>query len=117
MVTGNRRSQSLCPPQALGVLPHPSALSGAASALVSNQTLETLDLGQNALGLSGVTVLLEALRDSSGPLRTLRLKMDAWNAKVQEVLREVKESNPGLTLDSAVGTKAPSCCQFFFSTP
>ncbi|XP_076695790.2 NACHT, LRR and PYD domains-containing protein 7-like [Callospermophilus lateralis] len=88
-----------------------------ASALVSNQTLETLDLGQNALGLSGVTVLLEALRDSSGPLRTLRLKMDAWNAKVQEVLREVKESNPGLTLDSAVGTKAPSCCQFFFSTP
>uniref|UniRef100_A0A8C9UPY8 NACHT domain-containing protein n=1 Tax=Spermophilus dauricus TaxID=99837 RepID=A0A8C9UPY8_SPEDA len=88
-----------------------------ASALVSNQTLETLDLGQNALGLSGVTVLLEALRDSSGPLRTLRLKMDAWNTKVQEVLREVKESNPGLTLDSAMGTKAPSCCQFFFSTP
>jgi hypothetical protein len=43
-----------------------------ASALASNQKLETLDLDQNNLGQSGLIVILEALRDSHGPLKILR---------------------------------------------
>ncbi|XP_047383243.1 NACHT, LRR and PYD domains-containing protein 7-like [Sciurus carolinensis] len=94
----------------------PLHCQGLASALKSNRTLVTLDLGQNALGLSGVAELLEALKDGGGPLRTLRLKMDEWKARLQVLLREVKESNPRLTVESAPGSTAPSCCRFFFST-
>lgn len=45
-----------------------------------------------------------------------RLKMDEWKARLQVLLREVKESNPRLTVESAPGSTAPSCCRFFFST-
>ncbi|XP_037379697.1 NACHT, LRR and PYD domains-containing protein 7 [Talpa occidentalis] len=84
-----------------------------AAALVSNLRLETLDLGQNDLRQRGVMVLLEALKQSNGPLKTLRLKLDAPSMEVQALLREVKGSNPWLTVEwSDVGTARSSCCDF-----
>uniref|UniRef100_A0A8C8YTW3 NACHT, LRR and PYD domains-containing protein 2 n=1 Tax=Prolemur simus TaxID=1328070 RepID=A0A8C8YTW3_PROSS len=82
-----------------------------ASALISNQKLETLDLGQNNLGNSGVTVLFEALKQKNGPLKTLRLKAYDYNLKIQKLLEEIKEINPRLTIEyNVAGTTRLSCC-------
>ncbi|XP_037015737.2 NACHT, LRR and PYD domains-containing protein 2-like [Artibeus jamaicensis] len=70
-----------------------------ASALPSNQRLEVLDLAQNTLGRDGIMVLLEALKHSHGPLMILRLKMDEPNGEIQKLLQELKDSNPGLTIE------------------
>ncbi|XP_019483407.1 PREDICTED: NACHT, LRR and PYD domains-containing protein 7-like [Hipposideros armiger] len=70
-----------------------------ASALTSNQRLETLDLGENILGKSGIAVLFEALSKNNSPLKTLRLKMDESSVEIQKMLKEVKDSNPKLTID------------------
>nr|XP_042126219.1 NACHT, LRR and PYD domains-containing protein 3-like isoform X3 [Peromyscus maniculatus bairdii] len=43
-----------------------------ATAIASNLKLETLDLGQNILGKSGVTVTLDALKDNTVHLKTIR---------------------------------------------
>ncbi|XP_023592135.1 NACHT, LRR and PYD domains-containing protein 7 [Trichechus manatus latirostris] len=43
-----------------------------ASALINNNSLESLDLGQNILGQSGVTLLFEALKQKNGFLQKLR---------------------------------------------
>nr|XP_044989270.1 NACHT, LRR and PYD domains-containing protein 7 [Jaculus jaculus] len=83
-----------------------------ASALASNQKLQTLDLGQNCLGPTGVAEILEALKDNSGPLKTLRLKIDKSNAKIQTLLKDVKENNPSLKIDVA-SVAAPSYHDFF----
>ncbi|XP_066228698.1 NACHT, LRR and PYD domains-containing protein 7 [Saccopteryx leptura] len=85
------------------------------SALTSNQRLEALDLGQNMLGQSGLTVLFEGLKRSRGPLKTLRLKMDRSSVEIQKLLREVGDSNPRLTVEweDTVMTRS-SCCDFPF---
>ncbi|OWK15949.1 hypothetical protein Celaphus_00004889, partial [Cervus elaphus hippelaphus] len=70
------------------------------SALRSNQNLITLDLGQNSLGSSGVNKLCDALKLQICPLQTLRLKIDESDARIQKLLREMKESNPQLTIES-----------------
>ncbi|XP_036894032.1 NACHT, LRR and PYD domains-containing protein 7-like, partial [Sturnira hondurensis] len=70
-----------------------------ASALGSNQRLEALDLGQNTLGQDGIMVLLEALKQSHGPLMILRLMMDEPNGEIQQLLQELKDVNPNLTID------------------
>ncbi|XP_012498444.1 PREDICTED: NACHT, LRR and PYD domains-containing protein 7 [Propithecus coquereli] len=89
----------------------PFSCQDLASALISNQKLETLDLSQNNLGNSGVTVLLEALTQKNGPLKTLRLKAYDCNWKIQKLLKEVKEINPRLTIECNVArTTGVSCC-------
>lgn len=69
-----------------------------ASALTNNQRLETLDLGHNILGKSGIMVLFEALKQN-GCLKILRLKMDESGLEIQKLLKEVKDSNPKLTIN------------------
>ncbi|XP_055266532.1 NACHT, LRR and PYD domains-containing protein 7 [Moschus berezovskii] len=85
-----------------------------ASALISSRSLETLDLGQNTWGQSGIMALLKALKQNSGSLRTLRLQMDRSTVEVQRLLKDVKESNPRLTIESNdARTTRSSCCDFF----
>lgn len=89
-----------------------------ASALASNQKLEALDLGQNTLGQDGIMVLLEALKQSPSPLMTLRLKMDESSGKIQKLLRELKDSNSKLTIDSQnARVSRSSYGDFLFWTP
>ncbi|KAF6078829.1 NLR family pyrin domain containing 7 [Phyllostomus discolor] len=89
-----------------------------ASALTSNQKLEALDLGQNTLGQGGITVLLEALRQSPSPLMTLRLKMDESSGVIQKLLQELKDSNPKLTINSQnARVTRSSYGDFLFWTP
>ncbi|TEA35503.1 hypothetical protein DBR06_SOUSAS20510088, partial [Sousa chinensis] len=91
----------------------PFSCQDLASALISNQSLETLDLGQNILGQSGVMVLLEALKQKNGPLRTLRLKIDKPTVEIQKLLKDVKESSPQLTIEcNNARTARPLCCHF-----
>ncbi|XP_069408092.1 NACHT, LRR and PYD domains-containing protein 2 isoform X3 [Ovis canadensis] len=78
----------------------PFCCAELSSALRSNQNLITLDLGQNSLGSSGVNMLCDALKLQSCPLQTLRLKIDESDARIQKLLREMKESNPQLTIES-----------------
>ncbi|XP_070242893.1 NACHT, LRR and PYD domains-containing protein 2 [Bos mutus] len=78
----------------------PFSCAELSSALRSNQNLITLDLGQNSLGSSGVNMLCDALKLQSCPLQTLRLKIDESDAQIQKLLREMKESNPQLTIES-----------------
>uniref|UniRef100_A0A673UJW8 Uncharacterized protein n=1 Tax=Suricata suricatta TaxID=37032 RepID=A0A673UJW8_SURSU len=77
----------------------PSCCQGLASVLLSAQRLETLDLGQNILGRSGITVLLEALKQNNGPLKSLRLEMDESSTEIQKLLKDVKDINPNLTIE------------------
>ncbi|KAM5207515.1 LOW QUALITY PROTEIN: NACHT, LRR and PYD domains-containing protein 2 [Hipposideros larvatus] len=67
--------------------------------LVCSQNLVTLDLGQNSLGYSGAKMLCDALKLQNCPLRTLRLKIDKPDAQIQKLLKEIKESNPRLTIE------------------
>ncbi|XP_066874900.1 NACHT, LRR and PYD domains-containing protein 7 isoform X1 [Kogia breviceps] len=91
----------------------PFSCQDLASALTSNQSLETLDLRQNFLGPSGVTALLGALKQKNGPLKTLRLQIDKSTTEVQTLLKDVKESNPELTIESNnARTARPLCCNF-----
>ncbi|EHH59898.1 hypothetical protein EGM_10123, partial [Macaca fascicularis] len=84
------------------------------SALISNQKLETLDLGQNHLWKSGIIQLFRVLRQRTGSLKTLRLKTYETNLEIKKLLEEVKEKNPKLTIDcNASGATAPACCDFF----
>ncbi|KAB0351488.1 hypothetical protein FD754_016345, partial [Muntiacus muntjak] len=78
----------------------PFCCTELSSALRSNQNLITLDLGQNSLGSSGVNKLCDALKLQICPLQTLRLKIDESDAQIQKLLREMKESNPQLTIES-----------------
>uniref|UniRef100_A0A8D1TM72 NACHT domain-containing protein n=1 Tax=Sus scrofa TaxID=9823 RepID=A0A8D1TM72_PIG len=90
----------------------PFSCQDLASALLSNQSLETLDLGQNILGQSGVTALLEALKQKHGPLKTLRLKADE-STKIQRMAEAVREGNPQLTVEwNHTGTRRSLCCDF-----
>ncbi|XP_017658519.1 NACHT, LRR and PYD domains-containing protein 7 [Nannospalax galili] len=88
-----------------------------ATALASNQKLETLDLGQNFLGKSGITMILETLKDSHGPLKRLRLKIDKSNRNIKKLLKDMKASNPSLTIDNVTRTTAPSYCDLFSEHP
>ncbi|XP_015417226.1 PREDICTED: NACHT, LRR and PYD domains-containing protein 2-like [Myotis davidii] len=88
-----------------------------ASALASNQRLEVLDLGQNSLGQNGVTVLFEALKQRSSPLKRLRLRTDESSAQTQKLLKEVRDSNPKLNIDCKAARAASSFCEFPFFTP
>uniref|UniRef100_A0A8C5YFN9 NLR family pyrin domain containing 7 n=1 Tax=Microcebus murinus TaxID=30608 RepID=A0A8C5YFN9_MICMU len=89
----------------------PFSCQDLASALISNQKLETLDLSQNNLGNSGVTVLLEALKQKNGPLKTLRLKANDYDWKIQKLLEEIKEVNPRLAIEyNGARTTRLSCC-------
>uniref|UniRef100_A0A2K6GCG9 NLR family pyrin domain containing 2 n=1 Tax=Propithecus coquereli TaxID=379532 RepID=A0A2K6GCG9_PROCO len=69
------------------------------AALGSNRSLITLDLGQNSLGFNGVKMLCEALKRQNCPLQTLRLKIERYDAPMQKLLEEMKESNPQLTIE------------------
>lgn len=89
-----------------------------ASALASNQRLEVLDLGQNSLGQSGITVLFEALKQRSSPLKRLRLRADESSAQTQKLLKEVRDSNPKLNIDCKAAQAASSFYgEFPFFTP
>lgn len=71
-----------------------------------------MDLGQNILGQSGVTALLEALKQKHGPLKTLRLKADE-STKIQRMAEAVREGNPQLTVEwNHAGTRRSLCCDF-----
>uniref|UniRef100_A0A8D2DMV3 NACHT domain-containing protein n=1 Tax=Sciurus vulgaris TaxID=55149 RepID=A0A8D2DMV3_SCIVU len=52
----------------------PFSCKDLSSALSSNRSLVTLDLGQNTLGFEGIKLLCEALRLQQCPLRTLRYR-------------------------------------------
>ncbi|XP_078217005.1 NACHT, LRR and PYD domains-containing protein 7 isoform X3 [Callithrix jacchus] len=84
------------------------------SALISNQKLETLDLGQNHLWKSGIIKLLGVLKQRPGSLKTLRLKTYDTSLEIEKLLEEVKGKNPKLTIDcDASGEAAPGCCDSF----
>nr|XP_020745279.1 NACHT, LRR and PYD domains-containing protein 7 [Odocoileus virginianus texanus] len=92
----------------------PFSCQHLASALVSSRSLETLDLDQHAWGQSGIVVLLKALKQNNGSLKTLRLKMDKSTVEIQRLLKDVKENNPRLTIEcSDARTTRSSCCDFF----
>ncbi|XP_054444129.1 NACHT, LRR and PYD domains-containing protein 2 [Pteronotus mesoamericanus] len=87
------------------------------SALSSNQNLVTLDLGQNPVGYSGVKMLYDVLKLPSCPLQKLRLKIDKSDAQTQKLLKEIKESNPKLTIerdDQEPKNNRPSSQDFIF---
>ncbi|XP_029780251.1 NACHT, LRR and PYD domains-containing protein 2 [Suricata suricatta] len=71
-----------------------------ASALSSNRSLISLDLGQNSLGYSGVKTLCDALRLQSPFHRTLRLRIDESDPRIQKLLKEIQESDSQLTIES-----------------
>ena len=85
--------------------------------VVSAQRLETLDLSWNTLGQSGIMMLFEALKQNNGPLKILRLEMDESSMEVQKLLKDVKDSNPNLTIErsDARTTRSPRC-DFVFNT-
>ncbi|XP_045842771.1 NACHT, LRR and PYD domains-containing protein 2 [Meles meles] len=70
------------------------------SALGSNQSLVTLDLGQNSLGYCGVKMLCDTLKLQRSSLRTLRLKIDESDPRIQKLLKEIQEHDPQLTIES-----------------
>uniref|UniRef100_A0A8C9C7W8 Uncharacterized protein n=1 Tax=Phocoena sinus TaxID=42100 RepID=A0A8C9C7W8_PHOSS len=77
----------------------PFSCQDLASALISKQSPEALDLGQDILGPSGVVVLLEALTQKNGPLKTFGLKIDTSTMEIWKLLKDVKESNPQVTAE------------------
>ncbi|XP_077887606.1 NACHT, LRR and PYD domains-containing protein 2 [Ictidomys tridecemlineatus] len=79
----------------------PFSCQDLSSALICNRSLVTLDLGQNSLGFHGVKMLCDALRLQNCPLQTLRLKIDESDTDIQNLLREIKESNPQLAIDGS----------------
>uniref|UniRef100_A0A8C0LQ78 NACHT domain-containing protein n=1 Tax=Canis lupus familiaris TaxID=9615 RepID=A0A8C0LQ78_CANLF len=70
------------------------------SALGRNQSLVTLDLGQNSLGYSGIKMLCDTLKLHCSSLRTLRLKIDESDPRIQKLLKEIQEYDPQLTIES-----------------
>ncbi|XP_058135157.1 NACHT, LRR and PYD domains-containing protein 2 [Dasypus novemcinctus] len=95
----------------------PFSCMDLSSALSINQSLISLDLGQNTLGHSGIMILCEALKLQTCPLQTLRLKIDAPGPETQKLLNEVRESNPQLTIESETPNPRehrPSSCDFLF---
>ncbi|XP_035580814.1 NACHT, LRR and PYD domains-containing protein 2 [Zalophus californianus] len=90
-----------------------SCCQGLASVLISTQRLETLDLGQNILGQSGITVLFEALKQNNSPLKILRLEIDESSVEIQKLLKDVKDHNPNLTIECSDAKASLSpCCEF-----
>uniref|UniRef100_A0A8D2F1X4 NLR family pyrin domain containing 2 n=1 Tax=Theropithecus gelada TaxID=9565 RepID=A0A8D2F1X4_THEGE len=77
----------------------PFSCEDLCSALSCNQSLITLDLGQNPLGSSGVKMLFQTLT-RPGTLQTLRLKIDDFNDELHKLLEEIKENNPQLIIDT-----------------
>nr|XP_020139043.1 NACHT, LRR and PYD domains-containing protein 2 isoform X2 [Microcebus murinus]XP_020139044.1 NACHT, LRR and PYD domains-containing protein 2 isoform X2 [Microcebus murinus]XP_020139045.1 NACHT, LRR and PYD domains-containing protein 2 isoform X2 [Microcebus murinus]XP_020139046.1 NACHT, LRR and PYD domains-containing protein 2 isoform X2 [Microcebus murinus] len=71
-----------------------------ATALGGNQSLITLDLGQNTLGFNGIKMLCEALKRPNCPLQTLRLKIDKYDPPMLKLLEDMKESNAQLTIEN-----------------
>ncbi|XP_066122737.1 NACHT, LRR and PYD domains-containing protein 2 [Saccopteryx bilineata] len=95
----------------------PLSCADLSSALRNNQNLTALDLGQNSLGYSGIKMLCDVLKLQSCPLQKLRLKIDQSDAQTQELLREVRESNPNLTIErdnQEPKNKRPSSGDFIF---
>ncbi|XP_070943963.1 NACHT, LRR and PYD domains-containing protein 2 isoform X2 [Macaca nemestrina] len=77
----------------------PFSCEDLCSALSCNQSLITLDLGQNPLGSSGVKMLFKTLT-RPGTLQTLRLKIDDFNDELHKLLEEIEENNPQLIIDT-----------------
>nr|BAB64437.1 hypothetical protein [Macaca fascicularis] len=77
----------------------PFSCEDLCSALSCNQSLSTLDLGQNPLGSSGVKMLFKTLT-RPGTLQTLRLKIDDFNDELHKLLEEIEENNPQLIIDT-----------------
>ncbi|XP_076783522.1 NACHT, LRR and PYD domains-containing protein 2-like [Arvicanthis niloticus] len=84
-----------------------------AAAIASNKKLEILDLGQNILGNSGVAEILRTLSDNSGPLKTIRLKINKSSQIIEGLLEKIKESKPSLRVENVTSTSAPSYCDLF----
>uniref|UniRef100_A0A2K5Q8Y1 NLR family pyrin domain containing 2 n=1 Tax=Cebus imitator TaxID=2715852 RepID=A0A2K5Q8Y1_CEBIM len=78
----------------------PASCENLSYVLSCNQTLITLDLGQNPLGYSGVKLLFETLTHANGTLQTLRLKIDDFTDELDKLLKEIEGSNPQLTIDT-----------------
>ncbi|XP_037676450.1 NACHT, LRR and PYD domains-containing protein 2-like [Choloepus didactylus] len=96
---------------------NPFSCAELSSALSTNRSLISLDLGQNTLGHSGLKMLCEALRLPACPLRTLRLKIDESDTETQRVLTEMRESNPQLRIDGGnpdPRERRPSSRDFLF---
>uniref|UniRef100_A0A2K6NJW4 NLR family pyrin domain containing 2 n=1 Tax=Rhinopithecus roxellana TaxID=61622 RepID=A0A2K6NJW4_RHIRO len=78
----------------------PFSCEDLCSALSCNQSLITLDLGQNPLGSSGVKMLFKTLTRPNSTLQTLRLKIDDFNDELHKLLEEIEENNPQLIIDT-----------------
>uniref|UniRef100_A0A2K6TCD8 NLR family pyrin domain containing 2 n=1 Tax=Saimiri boliviensis boliviensis TaxID=39432 RepID=A0A2K6TCD8_SAIBB len=76
----------------------PASCENLCCVLSCNQTLITLDLGENSLGYSGVKLLFETLTRANGTLQTLRLKIDDVTDELDTLLKEIEGSNPQLTI-------------------
>nr|XP_039323981.1 NACHT, LRR and PYD domains-containing protein 2-like [Saimiri boliviensis boliviensis] len=76
----------------------PASCENLCCVLSCNQTLITLDLGENSLGYSGVKLLFETLTRANGTLQTLRLKIDDFTDELDKLLKEIEGSNPQLTI-------------------
>ncbi|XP_076986548.1 NACHT, LRR and PYD domains-containing protein 2 [Tamandua tetradactyla] len=78
----------------------PSGCMELSSALSTNKSLVALDLSQNTLACGGIKVLGETLRLQTCSLQTLRLNIDESDTETQKLLKEIRESNPQLTIES-----------------
>uniref|UniRef100_A0A8C0ZM30 NACHT domain-containing protein n=1 Tax=Castor canadensis TaxID=51338 RepID=A0A8C0ZM30_CASCN len=86
-------------------------------ALSKNKKLITLDLGQNSVGFDGIKTLSEVLKLQTCHLQTLRLKIDETDPHIKKLLKEIKESNRQLTIESDhcdSRRKRPSSQDFIF---
>ncbi|XP_042539145.1 NACHT, LRR and PYD domains-containing protein 2 [Dipodomys spectabilis] len=69
-------------------------------ALLGNQRLVTLDLGQNTLAFDGLMLLYTALQFQRCSLQILRLKINEANPEVKKLIKTIQNVNPQLIVDS-----------------
>uniref|UniRef100_A0A8C0VYM5 NACHT, LRR and PYD domains-containing protein 2 n=1 Tax=Castor canadensis TaxID=51338 RepID=A0A8C0VYM5_CASCN len=85
--------------------------------LRQESNLTHLDLGLNHVGVTGMRFLCEALKERLCNLKCLWLKIDETDPHIKKLLKEIKESNRQLTIESDhcdSRRKRPSSQDFIF---
>ncbi|XP_049756837.1 NACHT, LRR and PYD domains-containing protein 2 [Elephas maximus indicus] len=77
-----------------------SGCSHLSKLLQQKSSLTHLDLGLNHIGITGLNILCEALKEPTCNLKHLRLNINESDTQMQKLLEEVKGSNPQLTIEN-----------------
>ncbi|XP_036024149.1 ribonuclease inhibitor isoform X2 [Onychomys torridus] len=77
-----------------------SGCGSLASVLLTNRSLQELDLSNNCMGDSGVLQLMESLKQPSCALQQLVLYDIYWTGEVEDQLRALEEQRPSLRIIS-----------------